>query len=144
MHTVRPTITGITSSVDGSALLHMGTLSLTEFTPHLELTCEASGSPLPELAWLKNGIVLRNLTDRRIIAYKDGGPLGEVGNIRQSILSLSVAQISDAGEYTCRASSGNVSPIPGITAWTFQFEVSGEFILVSGEVILDHCYTILH
>ena len=126
---MRPNVTGIASSAGGPAraLFHGDMLQLDEFTPRLTLTCDAYGSPQPEIDWLKDGIVLQNLTDRRIIKMRriDGGFGGHVG-ITRATLILSVVQVSDAGEYTCRASSGGVSPIPGLTAWTFVFEVSGE------------------
>ena len=123
---MRPNITGIMSSVNGSlaALFHEGMLSLEEFTPQLELTCEAYGIPPPEVVWLKDGIAL---TGRRVITA-GGGSLGELGSITRSILKFTEVQLSDAGEYTCRASSGNVAPIPGTTAWTFIFQVTGELL----------------
>ena len=127
---MRPNITGIMSSVNGSeeeALYHEGTLTLDEFTPQVVLTCEAYGDPPPEVAWLNNGIALQNIPGRRTITVEDGGSLGELGTITRSTLSLSEVQLSDSGEYTCRAISGNVSPIPGTTAWTFTFEVTGEY-----------------
>ena len=131
---MRPNITNITRSVNGSEgppLFHRGVLQLDEFTPQLELTCEAYGSPPPMVSWLKDGIVLQNLTSRRFITVEEGGSLGEQGNITRSTLILSEVQLFDAGEYTCRAISGNVSPIPGTTAWTFQFNITGElWILV--------------
>ena len=125
---MRPNITGIASSADGPAraLFHRDMLQLDEFTPRLNLTCDAYGSPQPEIDWLKDGIVLQNLTDRRIITVEDGRSFGEQVGVTRATLILSVVQVSDAGEYTCRASSGGVSPIPGLTAWTFVFEVSGE------------------
>ena len=128
---MRPNITGIMSSVNGSeeeALYHEGTLALEEFTPQLVLTCKAYGTPPPEIAWLNNGVALQNIPGRRTITVEDGGSLGELGTITRSILSLSEVQLSDAGEYTCRAISGNVSPIPGTTAWTFMFAVNGEYL----------------
>ena len=129
MYAVRPNITGITSSVNGSegqALYHEGTLSLVEFTLLLELTCEAYGTPPPEVTWLKDGITVQSLPGRRAVTVEDGGSFGELGNITVSTVILTEVELSDAGEYTCRAISGNVSPIPGTTAWTFTFEVTGE------------------
>ena len=143
---MRPNITGITRSVNGSeeqALYHEGTLTLVEFTPQLVLTCKAYGSPPPEIAWLNNGVALQNIPVRRTITVEDGGSLGELGNITRSTLSLSEVQLSDAGEYTCRAISGNVSPIPGTTAWTFKFAVTGEYFLpwLSNALCFEVCYT---
>ena len=125
MYTVRPSIQDISCSADGTVheLFHEGELQLAEFTPQLNLTCEAYGSPQPEIDWLKDGIVLQNLTDRRIITVEDGGSFG---NLTRATLILSVVQVSDAGEYTCRATSGGVSPILGLTAWSFVFKVTGE------------------
>ena len=128
-YVVRPNITDIMSSVNGSetqALYHEDILSLLESTPLLELTCEAYGSPPPEVVWLKDGIALQSLPDRRIITAEDRGSFGQLGNIIRSTLRLSEVQLSDAGEYTCRAIIGNVSPIPGTTAWTFILKVTGE------------------
>lgn len=126
---MRPSITGIESSTDGPArvLFHRGMLQLVEFTSRLTLTCEAYGSPPPEIDWLKDGIVLQNVTDRRIITVEYRDSFGEQrGNITRATFILSEVQVLDAGEYTCRASSGDVSPIPGLTAWTFVFEVNGK------------------
>ena len=126
---MRPNITSIKYSADSAEeqnLFHRGMLSLVEFTPQLELTCEAYGAPSPEVVWLKDGIALQNLTNQRVITAEDGGLLGDLGRITRSRLILSEVQLSDAGEYTCRAISGNVSPIPGTTAWTFIMEVTGE------------------
>ena len=135
MYAVRPNITSIASSAEGHEhgangpareLFHGDMLQLDEFTPRLNLKCDAYGSPQPEIDWLKDGIVLQNFTDRRMITIKDGRSLGGLESIIRATLILTVVQVSDAGEYTCRASSGNISPIPGLTAWTFVFEVSGE------------------
>ena len=131
-YAVRPNITGIRNSVNGSVgteLFHEGMLLLPEFTPQLELTCEAYGIPSPEVTWLRDDIALHNLPGRRVITVEDGGPFGELGNLTRSTLTLSEVQLSDAGEYTCRATSGNVSPIPGTTAWTFTFNVTGELLI---------------
>ena len=129
LYAVRPNISSINQTVGGverPALFHQGMLTLTEFTPQLELTCEAYGDPPPDVVWLNNGIALQNIPGRRTITVENGGSFGEQSTIIQSILSLSEVQLSDAGEYTCRAISGNVSPIPGTTAWTFMFVVTGE------------------
>ena len=103
------------SSVNGSeeeALYHEGMLTLEEFTPQLVLTCEAYGTLPPDVVWLNNSIALQNIPGRRTITVEDGGSFGELGTITRSTLSLSEVLLSDAGEYTCRAISGNVSPHP--------------------------------
>ena len=127
MNAVRASITNITSRLNDSlsALFNGAVLSLVESTPQLELTCEAVGSPPPDIVWLRNGIVLQNITNRRTIT----GQFGVMGSVTQSILRLTEVQLSDAGEYTCRATSGNVSPIPGTTAWTFMFAVTSELCI---------------
>ena len=122
---VRPNITRITSSNDSSGVQNVsngGLLSLKEFTPQLELMCRAHGSRPPEIIWLRDGIALQNLTGQRQITTS------ERGNITLSTLTLKEVQLSDAGEYTCRASTGNVSPIPGTTAWAFMVNVTGEIL----------------
>ena len=128
---MRPNIASITYSADGADvqnLSHGEVLSLEEFTREVELTCEANGSSPPEVTWLRNGIVLEpNVTDQRVITTS-GGPLSELGNVTRSTLTLTEVQLSDAGEYTCRARSGNVSPIPGTTAWTVIFNIAGEVL----------------
>ena len=145
---MRPNITGIASSAGGPAraLFHQDTLQLDEFTHRLTLTCDASGSPQPEIDWLKDGIVLQNLTDRRIITVEDGRLFGELVSITRATLILSVVQVSDAGEYTCRASSGGVSPIPGLTAWSFVFKVNGELSSQFCNLTLPRCiqYSLIH
>ena len=98
------------------------TLSLDEFTSQFELACEANGSRPPEVIWLRDGIALQNLTDQRVITTS------ELGNITRSSLTLKEVQLSDAGEYTCRASTGNVSPEPGITAKTITVDVTGQLL----------------
>ena len=131
---VRPIITKISYRSNGSESRNLPSagerqLSLTEFTPQTELTCEAYSSPPPGIIWLKDGITLQRLTEGRVITTKRG-PFNESRNITQSVLKFKEVQLSDAGKYTCRASNGNVSPIPGNTTWTLM--------LIIGELL--HCY----
>ena len=140
---MRANITSITTRVGNSeeqALFQGEVLPFDEFTPQLELTCEAFGDPQPEIVWLRNGVTLQNLTDRRVITPEDGGSLGDLGRITRSRLILSEVQLSDAGEYTCRATSGNVSPIPGTTAWIFAFQVTGEHAS-RAELLILHIFS---
>ena len=89
---MRGNIAGIMSRVNGAAgpaVFHEGMLSVAEFTTQLELTCEAYGTPSPEVTWLKDGAALQNIPDRRLITVEDGGPFGELGNLARSTLILS-------------------------------------------------------
>ncbi|KAM5299409.1 LOW QUALITY PROTEIN: hemicentin-2 [Ctenodactylus gundi] len=58
----------------------------------VRLLCEARGAPPPEIAWFKDGVLL---PPSATVVYARGG--------RQ--LQLDAAQASDAGVYTCEASS---------------------------------------
>ncbi|XP_036834633.1 hemicentin-1 isoform X2 [Oncorhynchus mykiss] len=55
------------------------------------LECEATGVPLPSLTWLKDGSPVASVSDG--IQVLSGG----------TVLSLSSAQVSDTGKYTCVA-----------------------------------------
>ncbi|XP_062854783.1 hemicentin-1 [Trichomycterus rosablanca] len=57
----------------------------------LELECEVSGVPPPTVRWLKDG---RPLQENRATLHRDG-----------QILTISSAQVDDAGVYTCVASN---------------------------------------
>jgi hypothetical protein len=110
---VRPNITGV-NAVSGSVvtpLTHNGQLTRTEFA-NLSLTCTASGEPPPEIVWLLDGTVLSTDSRRSVVS-----------TLSYSNLTISELQLSDAGTYTCRATSGNVSPIPGQTTVNVQLNV---------------------
>ncbi|KAM4548643.1 hemicentin-1 isoform 1-T1 [Odontesthes bonariensis] len=59
---------------------------------NITLTCEASGNPVPEIKWLKDGQLL--LPDRRHQVLSHG-----------RFLQISEAQVSDTGRYSCLASN---------------------------------------
>nr|XP_061831771.1 hemicentin-1-like isoform X1 [Nerophis lumbriciformis] len=59
---------------------------------NITLTCEASGNPLPEIKWLKDG--QRLLPDRRHHVLSHG-----------RYLQISGAQVADTGRYSCLASN---------------------------------------
>ncbi|XP_061739556.1 hemicentin-1 [Nerophis ophidion] len=59
---------------------------------NITLTCEASGNPLPEIKWLKDGQQL--LPDRRHHVLSHG-----------RYLQISDAQVGDTGRYSCLASN---------------------------------------
>ena len=102
-----------------------------EFTP-VDLTCSASGLPAPVIVWLKGGAVLTN-SSSRVIENTIGNTSQRVDGTFKSTTTLrfNSLQLADSSTYTCRAVSGNVSPIPGVTSWTFEINVTGEY---------DHSY----
>ena len=123
---VRPTITGINISADSvptSSIAHSGNISFEEFSTNTIFTCTANGMPLPEIEWLFDGTILSS--DNRIAVDSNMVPSeDESGGFSVSTLTISTLQLSDRGMYTCRAVSGNVSPIPGQSAVTFELIVS--------------------
>ena len=127
--TVRPIIAGIdvqSNHSNVSNMTHGGVLTLEEFTP-VDLTCSASGLPAPVMVWLKNGVVQTSNPFHTIENTIDN-TFERVDGTFASTTTLKIhsLQLSDASGYTCRAVSGNVSPIPGVTAWTFEINVKGE------------------
>ena len=99
-----------------------------EFTPGpVDLICSASGLPAPVIVWLKNGAVLTNSSSRVIESTIGNTSEGVDGTFKSTtLLRFNSLQLADSSTYTCRAVSGNVSPIPGETAWTFEINVTGE------------------
>ncbi|XP_044055859.1 hemicentin-1 isoform X2 [Siniperca chuatsi] len=59
---------------------------------NITLTCEASGNPVPEIKWLKDGQLLE--PDRRYQVLSHG-----------RFLQISGAQVADTGRYSCLASN---------------------------------------
>ena len=112
---MRPFITGVqaTNATMLISLAHNGQLNRTEFD-NLSLSCTASGEPPPEIVWLLDGTVLSTDSRRSVMS-----------TLSYSNLTISELQLSDAGTYTCRATSGNVSPIPGQTTVDIQLTVTG-------------------
>ena len=129
---MRPTITGINISADSlskGSISHNGNISFQEFSTNIIFTCIANGMPLPKIEWLFDGTVL--LSDNRITVDSNNVSSGDGrGGFSVSTLTISTVQLSDRGMYTCRAVSGNVSPIPGQSAVTFELVVSGGLYLI--------------
>ena len=124
---MRPTITGINFSADSipsRSIWHRGNLSTEVLSTNIIFTCTANGMPLPEIEWLFDGTVLpsnsRIVVDNNMVSTEDRS-----GGFSVSTLTIGILQLSDRGMYTCRAVSGNVSPIPGQSAVTFELIIMG-------------------
>ncbi|MBN3302329.1 HMCN1 protein, partial [Amia calva] len=92
---VPPSIKGGNVTTEVSALLNNS----------VTLECEARGVPLPAITWYKNG---RPLTSNRQAVYVDRG----------QFLKIPHAQVSDAGQYTCRVTS-----VSGSAEKSFELDV---------------------
>ena len=128
---VRPSINDIFVEANHSNipnLTHGGVLTAEEFTSII-LTCSASGVPLPVMTWLRNGVLLTN-TSLRTIDSTVGNNTGGAEIISTTTLRINELQLTDAAMYTCRAVSGNVSPIPGVTSWTININVTCKYIML--------------
>lgn len=66
---------------------------------HLVLTCSATGSPAPTLAWYKDDLFVAHLEDDQDKAKTS---LGET----VARLTLPCMSVKDVGQYECRASAG--------------------------------------
>lgn len=91
----------------------------------LTLQCSATGKPVPSILWLRDGVVIGGSSGRTITSRNSTTGSGKL--LATSTLRVSQVILADEGTYTCRAVSGNVSPIPGQTAWTFQLDVQREW-----------------
>ncbi len=74
----------------------------------MTLECEVRGVPLPAITWYKNGVVI--LSSRQA-QYVDRG----------QFLKISRAQVSDAGQYTCKVTS-----VAGTAEKVYVLDVYGE------------------
>ena len=65
-------------------------------------TCVASGAEPPDIWWTRNGEQLYNTTSGRVTVYSDTLEVGGVVFV-MSTLELCSVELSDGGEYACRA-----------------------------------------
>lgn len=134
---VRPNITEISLNNGQASIVHNGQAGPVEEFKGLSLICSATGKPTPRILWLRDGIVLADSSRHAITSSSGITTRGEL--FTTSTLMVSKLMLADNGTYTCRAVSGNVSPIPGQTAWVFQLDVRRESLGLYDQCI---CYTI--
>lgn len=58
---------------------------------NVEIKCDVTGSPVPPIVWLRNGIDLASLNEEEVRVFSDGS------------LYLTKIQLHHAGNYTCHA-----------------------------------------
>ena len=111
-------------------MAHNGEVNIAEFSNNAIFTCTASGLPLPQIEWLHDGAVLSNDDQTVSIYHYVVSSSGDADTLTVSTLKISSVELSNGGTYTCRAVSGNVSPVPGQSAVTFELVVVGELYCV--------------
>ncbi|XP_051649408.1 hemicentin-1 isoform X5 [Manacus candei] len=97
------------------------------------LTCEVTGSPVPQISWLKDGQPVPEDGEHRALS---GGRLLQISN----------AQVSDSGRYTCVASNAagdrsktyslNVLVAPSIVGADSQGNAEGVTIMLNSPISL--------
>lgn len=94
------------------------------------LECEVRGVPLPGITWYKNG---ETVLSSRQAQYVERG----------QFLKISRAQVSDAGQYTCKVTS-----VAGTAEKVYELDVYGEeakkcfivFLFNVIKIIAHFCY----
>ena len=119
----RANITGISLNNE-AGVVNDGSAGPVDEFQSLTLTCSATGKPTPSILWLRDGVTIGRSSGRTITSRNSTTGSGKL--LTTSTLMVSQVMLADKGTYTCRAVSGNVSPIPGQTAWTFRLDVRRE------------------
>jgi hypothetical protein len=73
----------------------------------VNLSCTASGEPLPSFQWYRDDVLLMNQSSLNIYDFE----ISEPDNLTGSLLELNDLEVSDNGTYSCQANSivGNAS-----------------------------------
>ena len=86
-------------------------------------TCSATGIPLPEITWMRNGVRLDGNVDPRIsVSDPETVPNGNIISVSRN-LTMSSTRGNDSGIYTCVASNEN-TVTPNVTQ-DFRLFVNG-------------------
>ena len=96
----------------------------------LRLTCSATGSPAPSVAWYKGDLFVAHLEDDN--QYKAETSLGET----VARLTLPCMSVKDVGQYECRASAGRqqISAVTQVShlifIWVKTFHLTYYFLRI--------------
>ena len=73
----------------------------------VNLTCTASGEPLPSFQWYRDDVLLMNQSSLTIYNFEES----KHNNLSTSVLELHGLAVSDSGTYRCQADNiaGNTS-----------------------------------
>ena len=88
--------------------------TIADVSETVSFTCSASGIPLPDISWYRNGYLLNTSSDN----------ITETANMTSvtSVLVLSDLILSDAGQYICNASH----PDSGTETREFTFTIQSK------------------
>lgn len=91
--------------------------------------CSASGIPVPEITWLRDGLPFDQNTEPDRIALHDPHIIepSTAGDVYHVVRTLTIddTRDSDSGHYSCVAANGNV--VQPNTTFTFELFVRGTY-----------------
>ena len=109
----------ISLSTENTSIFEFPVDRTADISETVSFVCSASGIPLPDISWYKDGSLLDNVTNNITETFNGTSSI-------TSVLMLDNLVLSSAGEYSCNASND----FNGSDSRTFTFAVESELSML--------------